>query len=70
MSNTTSSKTTSIADNFEDIPLASYDLIDLLVDRYPPRCIRSTETEAQAHRYAGAVQLVAELSDWKRRETE
>lgn len=32
-------------------------LADALKRHYPPRCIGRNETETQAHRYAGAVEL-------------
>ena len=61
-------KTTSIADEF--LPKDSYDLIDRLVEQYPPRCILPNETIEDAHRYAGAVQLVNDLLEMKRNELE
>lgn len=36
-------------------------LIDELESTYPPRCIQPDETPEQAHRYAGASDLVAGL---------
>lgn len=61
-------KTTSIADEF--LPKDSYDLIDRLVEQYPPRCILPNETAEDAHRYAGAAQLVNDLLEMKRNELE
>ena len=52
----------------EELPVASYDLIEFLVETYPHRCIRPGESLDEAHRYAGQVQLVSELADWMRRE--
>ena len=52
----------------EDLPTASYDLIEFLVEMYPHRCIRPGESVDEAHHYSGKVQLVSELADWMRRE--
>ena len=51
------------------IPELSYDLIDYLAKLYPPKCIRANETLEEAHRYAGAVQLVSDLVEWKENES-
>ncbi len=56
----------SIADEY--IPDRSYDLIDLLVESYPPRCILPNQTLESANRYAGMVDLVKDLQEWKRNE--
>lgn len=61
-------KKSAIADKY--IPQNSYDLIDYLVELYPARCILENETSEQAHRYAGMVQLVSDLVEWKKSETE
>lgn len=55
-----------IADEF--IPETAYELIDRLVEVYPARCILPDQTLEEAHRYAGIVDLVSELSEWKRNE--
>ena len=60
------SKTPGIADEY--IPPNSYDLIDLLVRTFPPRCILPHQTVEEAHRYAGMVDLVLDLDEWKRNE--
>ena len=52
----------------ELIPDRAYDLIDRLAEIYPPRCILPHESPETAHRYAGAVELVDQLLDWKDRE--
>lgn len=44
-------------------------LLKELQDAYPPRCILPKETPEEAHRYAGKVELIAELVEWKK-ETE
>tara|TARA_R100001594_G_scaffold119742_1_gene155226 strand:+ start:855 stop:1070 length:216 start_codon:yes stop_codon:yes gene_type:complete len=61
-------KKDTIADKY--IPESSYDLIDYLSELYPQRCILENETPEQAHRYAGACQLVSDLVQWKQNETE
>ena len=45
----------------EYIPDRSYDLIDRLAEIYLPRCILPNESVEEAHRYAGAVDLVNQL---------
>lgn len=60
------SKPPSIADEY--IPDRSYDLIDLLVKTFPARCILPHQTVEEAHRYAGMVDLVQDLEEWKRNE--
>ena len=52
------------------IPESSYELIDYLTSLYPQRCLHADETLEEAHRYAGAAQLVLDLVEWKRRESE
>ena len=52
------------------IPESSYELIDHLATLYPQRCIHADESIQEAHRYAGAAQLVLNLVEWKRRECE
>jgi hypothetical protein len=60
----------SIADDpSQFIPQSAYDLIEFLAEQYPQRCVLSGEAETEAHRYAGAAQLVADLVEWKARET-
>lgn len=49
----------------EYIPDRSYDLIDRLAEIYLPRCILPNESVEEAHRYAGAVDLVNQLYEWK-----
>lgn len=49
----------------EYIPDRSYDLIDRLSEIYLPRCILPNESIEEAHRYAGAVDLVNQLYEWK-----
>jgi len=46
---------------FEEIPVRSYDLIDLLDKIYPHRCILPNESLESAHRYAGLRMLIDEL---------
>ena len=59
-------KTPSSADLY--IPDRSYDLIDRLAEIYVARCILPNETPEEAHRYAGAVDLVNQLIEWKANE--
>jgi hypothetical protein len=49
-----------------EFPLSSIDLINLLDESFPPRCIRFGETEIQAHRYAAMRELIDELVEMKR----
>lgn len=41
--------------------LSARDLISLLDEAHPPRCIGPTESLEQAHRYAGARELIESL---------
>ena len=59
-------KTPSSAEEY--IPERSYDLIQRLAEIYSPRCILPNETPEEAHRFAGAVDLVNQLLDWKAHE--
>ena len=44
------------------IPANTVDLLALLEEEYPARCIRPDETLAQANRYAGARELIDNIS--------
>jgi len=59
-------KSPAIAEEY--IPETSYELIDHLAEIYRPRCILPNETPEEAHRFAGAVDLVNQLLDWKANE--
>ena len=43
------------------LPESVKDLLDDLEDLFPPRCIEPQERPDDAHRYAGKVELVADL---------
>jgi hypothetical protein len=47
-------------------PVNSVDLIDLLAEAYPQRCIQKGEDLIDAHRYAALADLVQELLEMKR----
>jgi hypothetical protein len=49
----------------EELPATSADLIAHLNRVYPARCILPDETLANAHRYAGARDLIDMLLDWQ-----
>jgi hypothetical protein len=43
------------------LPVTIVGLLEELEQNYPPRCIGKAETPEDAHRYAGKVELIAEL---------
>ena len=43
------------------LPYLAADLIDMLDEAYPPRCIAPGQTVESAHRYAGARSLIDSL---------
>lgn len=52
------------------LPRFSYELIDLLDKMYPHRCLMRGQSQEEALRYAGAREMIDELLDMKREETE
>jgi len=54
--------------DFEFMPPASYELIDWLSSKYPERSIRKGQTLEDAHRYAGARELVDRLIEQRAEE--
>lgn len=49
-----------------EFPVNSFDLIEVLDKATPHRCIAPGESLEQAHRYAGARELIDELVEWAR----
>lgn len=47
-------------------PTLATDLIRDLVEKYPPRCVGPQETFEDHLRYAGAVDVVTFLLEWRR----
>lgn len=47
------------------MPRDSYELIGMLDEMFPPRCIGRNESLEAANRYAGVRDLVEELVAWK-----
>jgi len=45
----------------EPLPRTAEALVEELDEQYPPRCIRRNQTPEDAHRYAGARELVERL---------
>ena len=43
------------------LPPDTESLLELLENSYPPKCIQPDENLSEAHRYAGAVELVEKL---------
>lgn len=52
-------------DRVPEFPANSVDLLTMLEDAYPPRCKHVYESEAEHHRYAGKVELIEQLKDWR-----
>ncbi len=48
-----------------EFPLSSRELLVLLHEHYPPRCVAYNESELSAHRYAGMRELIDELLVWQ-----
>ena len=48
-----------------EFPLSSRELLVLLHEHYPPRCVAYNESELSAHRYAGMRELIDELMVWQ-----
>lgn len=57
--------TLSLPEEFEEVvdfaTMSAYQLIDFLNRDYPHRCIGKSETEIEAHRYAGKRELIDDL---------
>jgi hypothetical protein len=49
----------------DEMPATSAELIALLNRTYPARCILPDETVSNAHRYAGARDLIDSLIEWQ-----
>ena len=45
-------------DGFDDWPGVNEALVKKLVEKFPERCIRASESVEEAHRYAGKVELI------------
>lgn len=56
------------SDSFEFMPSTSYELIDWLSEQYPARSIRKGQTLEDAHRDAGARELVERLIEQREEE--
>lgn len=56
--------------DFIELPFASKDLIILLDEHYPHRCIAFGESESSAQRYAGMRELIDELKVWQEEQDE
>lgn len=48
-------------DDYELGAMSAYDLVEFLDKAFPSRCIMLGETETDAHRYAGARDLIDQL---------
>ena len=57
-------------EEFIELPASSRELIELLNDFYPHRCVALGEPETAAHRYAGIRELVDELVTWQAEQDE
>lgn len=52
------------------IDMPAEELVDYLNEKFPQRCIKLNETEAEAHRYAGQQDLIGYLQNRIRKEKE
>lgn len=53
-----------------EFPLSSSEMIDQLLVRYPPRCLRRGEPVEDHVRYAAVVEFVHGLAQWRNEELE
>jgi hypothetical protein len=51
------------------LPVYAEELVRLLDERFPPKCIGKGQTPEQAHRYAGKRELIDHLL-WLRKQSE
>ena len=48
----------------ESFPTHAIDLVSILGDKFPPRCMAQAEKLEDHLRYAGKVELIAYLNEW------